>query len=103
MGFILVDILPLKDGRRYDEATAYFDKAAPIMARHGITRVDAPLQAVKAMRGTQAADMVNLFAADDPQTAMPALAGDPDYQALVPERDALFDLEKSSVILTRRG
>ncbi len=61
MAFLLVDILPLKPGRTVEEAIAYFESLKPAFERHGLTRHDAPLKIQKVMRGTVAADMVNLF------------------------------------------
>lgn len=102
MSFILVDILPIKSGASLDEAVAYFNGLVPVFDRHGLKRVDAPLQAVKAMRGTVPADLVNLFETENPEASLTGMRDDPDYQAQVAERDRIFDLEQASIILTKR-
>lgn len=102
MTHILVDILPLKEGKTVAEALAYFEKVKPAMERHGLTRVDDPLEAHRILRGNQAANLVNLFATDDPEASMKGMASDPEYQANVPLRDTIFDLENASIILTTR-
>lgn len=103
MTYILVDILPFKEGKTIDDALAYFEKVRPAMERHGLTRLDAPLEAHKALRGTQQANLVNLFETDDPETSMKGMAGDPEYQSHVPLRDSIFDIENASIILTSRN
>lgn len=102
MTFVLVDILPLKSGKSVDDAIAYFNDIRPVLERHGLVRIDAPLKALKTLRGAQTANLVNLFATENVETSMKGMQGDPEYQARIPVRDALFDLENSSVILTRR-
>lgn len=100
MTYILVDILPFKEGKTIDDALAYFDKVRPAMERNGLTRVDAPLEAHKALRGTQQANLVNLFATENPEASMKGMASDPEYQSNIPLRDSIFDLESASIILT---
>ncbi len=102
MSFILVDILPLKPGKTVADALAYFEKVRPAMERHGLTRIDQPLQAQKILRGTQAANLVNLFETKDPETSMKGVSTDPEYQKNIPLRDRTFDLENASIILTTR-
>ncbi|MFY0679546.1 MAG: hypothetical protein JXR13_03125 [Thalassovita sp.] len=100
MSYILVDILPFKDGKTMDDALAYFEKVRPAMERNGLRRVDAALEAHKILRGTQGANMVNLFATDDPETSMKGMASDEEYQSNIALRDSIFDLENASIILT---
>ena len=102
MSFLMIDILPLKPGKTIDEAIAYFEKLKPVLEKHGLRRLDQPLQAQKLLRGDLAVDMVNLFEIDDPENTMKGVGADPEYQANMPLRDSLFDLPKASVILTRR-
>ncbi len=102
MSFILVDILPLKPGHDLESAVAYFDDLKPVFERHGLRRLDRPLKASKILRGDVAADMVNLFETDDPEASLTGMREDPDYQAKTSLRDAIFDLERASIILTAR-
>lgn len=102
MSFILVDILPIKSGATVNEAVEYFDGLKPVFQRHGLTRIDAPLKAVKAMRGDVPADLVNLFETENPEASLMGMRDDPDYQAQATERDRIFDLERASILLTKR-
>ena len=102
MAFLLVDILPLKPGRTFEEAVAYFDGLQTVFKRHGMRRLDRPLKAMKTLRGSVTGDMVNLFEIDNPETSLAGMRDDPDYQAKVTQRDAIFDLEQASIVLTQR-
>jgi len=89
---LFVDVLTLKPQRTVGEAQAYFDKIAPIAARHGLHRVTA-IAIDRKMRGHEAVNphLVQLWRVDG-GTAFAELAGDPDYRSVIPERDALFDM-----------
>lgn len=100
---LLLDILKLKPGKTAEEATAYFDGLKAVFERVGLSREDVPLVALKTLRGNTQADVVNLWASDDAPTSMGAMAADEEYQANVPLRDQIFDLENSTVILTKRS
>lgn len=102
MTYILVDILPIKEGKTIDDALAYFETIRPAMERHGLKRLDAPLHAVNVMRGSQRADLINLVETEDPEASMQGISQDPEYQANTATRDAIFDLEDSSIIITTR-
>lgn len=100
--FMLFDLLKLRTGKSSEDAKAYFDGLTEIFERHGLSRSDEPMVAMKTLRGSAGADVINLWETDNPETSMQGMAGDPEYQAKVPERDAIFDLESSSVILAQR-
>ncbi len=102
MTYILVDILPIKTGKTVDDALAYFEKVRPAMERHGLKRIEQPLQAHKILRGNQSADLVNLFETQDPETSMKGMSSDPEYQANIALRDTIFDLDNASIVLTTR-
>lgn len=102
MAYILVDILPFKDGKTLDDALAYFEKVRPAMERNGLRRVDVPLQANKVARGAQRADLVNLFETDNPEVSMKGMSEDAEYQSHIPLRDAIFDLAQASIIVTTK-
>lgn len=103
MSHILIDILKLKNGRTVEEAIQYFSDLKPVFERHGITRLDQPLKVATIMRGDLSGELVNLFATDDPQTSMSGMTSDPDYQAKIPLRDEIFDLENSTIAMTVRS
>lgn len=102
MTYILVDILPIKAGKTLEDALAYFEKVRPAMERHGLKRIEQPLQAHKVLRGNQAADLVNLFETQDPDMSLKGMGSDPEYQANIALRDTIFDLENASIVLTMR-
>ncbi|KAJ55793.1 hypothetical protein ACMU_08430 [Actibacterium mucosum KCTC 23349] len=101
--FLILDILKLKPGKTPAEAVAYFDSVKPVFDRHGLVRSDVPLTAMKALRGTVEADVVNFWETENPEVSMKGMAGDPEYQAQVPVRDTIFDLDASTILLTKRG
>lgn len=100
MSFVLVDILPLKPGATVEEAVAYFDGLKPVFERHGLTRLDQPLRAEKALRGSVPANLVNLFQTANPEASLKGMSEDPEYQTQMARRDQLFDLEQATILLT---
>lgn len=100
--FLLLDLLKLRAGKSPAEATAYFDSIKGVFDRHGMARSDVPLTAVKTMRGSTEADVVNFWETNNPEASLKGMQGDAEYQAQVPVRDQIFDLEASTVILTQR-
>lgn len=89
---VFVDVLTLRPTRTVAEAIAYFGQVGPIAARHGLHIIKA-LEVDKKMRGHDAVNpnMVQLWRVER-ETAFAGLGGDPDYQAMIPARDALFDM-----------
>ena len=102
MSFLIIDILPFKPGRTIEEAVAYFDELKPVFEKHGFKRRDEPLAVAKLLRGETPADMVNLFETEDPEASLKGISGDPAYQAQISKRDQIFDLERASILLTKR-
>jgi hypothetical protein len=89
---MFVDVLTLRSGRNVAEAQAYFDRIGPIAARHGLHRVSA----IRVDRKTRGLDelspqIVQLWRVEG-DNAFTGLGGDPDYQAIIPARDELFDM-----------
>lgn len=103
MAFLLIDILPLKTGKTQQEGMDYFEGLRHVFERHGLRRQDKPLFAQKVLRGALVADLVNLFETENPEASMKGLSADAEYQAMIPTRDQLFDLERSNVVLTARA
>lgn len=103
MNQLLVDILPLKEGRTADEAVAHFEGLKDVFEKHGLKRSGRPLAALKTLRGKAKADVVNLWETNDAEASMKGMAADPDYQAHIAARDALFDLESATIILTQHA
>ena len=89
-----VDVLTLKKGRTLEEAEAYFQKAIPVIARHGLKRLEVIAVTTK-MRGHDEVnpDIVQIWEVEAENPFAP-LGQDPDYHALIPTRDALFDMPK---------
>ena len=102
MSHVLIDILKLKNGRTVDEAIEYFEGLKPVFEKHGLTRLDRPLRVGNIMRGDLSAELINLFVTHDPQTSLKGMSSDPAYQAMIPRRDEIFDLENSTIAMTTR-
>ena len=89
---IFVDVLTLKSGRKVAEAQDYFDRIGLIAARHGLHRVSA-IRVDKKMRGLDnlSPQIVQLWRVEG-DNPFAGLGNDPDYKAVIPERDELFDM-----------
>lgn len=100
--FLILDILPIQEGKTLDQAKAYFGDVEPIFARHGMTRSDAILPVVNIARGDIAATVVNLWQTDDPQAAFKGIFKDPDYLVFTDTRDSIFSMEHATIVVTQR-
>ena len=103
MAFTLVDILPLQSGKTMEDARAYFAKAGPLLQKHGITRVGSPYEVLQVMKGETNGNIVNIFEVDDPKSSMGALQEDPDYQTIIPLREAVFDFANATILMTKKA
>lgn len=101
MAFLIVDILPLNTGQSVDDAVAYFEGLKPVFERHGLTRVDRPLEVVKTLRGSASANLINLFQTEDAEASMKGMGADPEYQSHIALRDQIFDLENATIHLVQ--
>ena len=97
--FFLVDVLILKEGKTAEDAKAYFDKVAPIAAKHGLVQLH-PLKVAQKLRGDLDAKVVNIWSVSEPKKTLPNVLSDPEYQKNVPIRDSVFDLPNSSIFMT---
>ena len=101
--FLVVDILPLKSGKTVADAQAYFDGVESILARYGMTRVDQELRVTRVARGSLRANVINLWESNDPDAAFKGVFSDREYkEEYVPQRDAIFDMSKATVVVTQR-
>ncbi|WP_152544541.1 hypothetical protein [Actibacterium mucosum] len=102
--FMVLDILPLKEGATLEQAYAYFKGVEPIFAKYDFQRSDSALEVGAVVRGDVTANVVNLWVTDNPDAAFKGIFSDETYLAeWVPDRDAIFDLEKATIIVTQRG
>ncbi|CUI99736.1 hypothetical protein [Cognatishimia activa] len=102
--FVVLDILPLKDGATLEQAYDYFKGVEPIFAKYDFHRSDAALEVLSIPRGPVTTDVVNLWATDNPQAAFDGIFADKDYlENHVPLRDSIFDLQAATIIVTKRG
>ncbi len=89
---VFLDVLTLKEGKTFEEAQAYFDKAIPLIERHGLKRVNVYRVSDK-MRGHDDVNpsivQVWRVEADNPFAGIMA---DDDYKQIVPLRDSIFDM-----------
>jgi len=88
-----VDVLTLRDGKTVEDARAYFDRACPVIEKHGVKRINFIAIDGK-LRGHEEVNPSIVqtweFPEDNP---FPAIQADPDYQQLIPLRDSVFDME----------
>lgn len=102
-GFLILDILPLKEGATLEQAYAYFEDVEPIFERYDFVRSDTPLETLDVLRGGVQTDVVNLWETSDPQAAFDGIFSDEEYLHLhVPTRDAIFDLKDATIVVTKR-
>ena len=101
--FVIVDILPIHDGKTVADAEAYFDAVEPILAKHGMTRSDEVLKVTKMVRGTVPAQVINLWESDNPDASFKAIFSDKEYLAHTHIRDSVFDLKAATIIITERN
>ena len=100
--FLILDILPLKQGRSVEEAKVYFEAVEPIFARHGMVRSDKALTIVSVLRGNLDAEVVNLWQTGDPDASIKGIFSDKDYLGHSALRDSIFDLEAATIVVTER-
>ncbi len=94
-----IDILHLREGKTLAHAKAYFDAIEPIVAKHGLKRVDPAFAIAKVMRGDEGADIVNVWTVSSPEQTFDKVFSDPDYVANIPVRSATFDMSRAQMIL----
>lgn len=99
---LVLDILPLKEGKTLADAEDYFDKVEPIFARYGMTRTDAVLDVQAILRGPAKADVVNLWQTPNAQASFDGIFSDEDYAQFTALRDSIFDLQAATIIVTLR-
>lgn len=100
--FLVVDILPLREGKTLADAQDYFDKVEPIFRRYDFKRADKPLKVATIARGNIEADVINLWKTSDPNKAFKGIFSDADYLLYVKDRDAIFNLAEATVLVTER-
>ena len=100
--FIILDILPIHEGKTLDDARAYFDAVEPIFAEHGMVRSDAVLEVTGILRGPVEAEVVNLWETDNPQASFDGIFADARYLEHTANRDSIFRLRDATIIITRR-
>jgi hypothetical protein len=97
-GPVLFDVIYLQEGHEAQEAVDYFEKVSAISKRHGLVRLKT-YRIDKALKGVIAQPtLINLWRMDRPD-AMQKMGADPEYQRLVPTRDALFDMGRVSILM----
>lgn len=87
---VFVDVLTLRDGKTLAEAEAYFQRAIPIIERHGLRRVKV-IEVKNKMRGHDAVNpnIVQLWRVEA-ENPFASLGADPEYHAIMPLRDSIF-------------
>lgn len=102
--FMVLDMLPLKEGATLQQAQDYFKGVEPIFLKYDFRRSDKALEVANVARGKLDASVVNLWVTDDPQAAFQGIFSDETYlEKWVPARDRIFDLEKATIVVTKRS
>ena len=102
--FLVLDILPLKEGATLEQAYDYFKCVEPIFEKYDFSRSDAALEVIAIPRGPVEAEVVNLWATNNPQASFDGIFADADYlENHVPLRDKIFDLKEATIIITKRA
>ena len=102
--FVILDILPLQEGRTAEEAAAYMRDVEPIVAPHGLVRLDKMLTVVKPIRGKLTGQIVNFWVSKNPEATFKAIFSDPAYIDHFPtRRDKLFDMPNATIVVTKRN
>ena len=92
-----VDLLILQEGKTLVDAERYFNKVAPIAARHGLVRIhDFSVSAV--FSGDAKPDLANLWTMAH-ANVFKDINADPEYKEMIPIRNRLFDMKKSAMYL----
>jgi len=92
-----VDLLVLKHGKTLEDAEQYFEKVVPIAARHGLVRIhDFSVSSV--FSGDAKPDLANLWTMAHADV-FKDINADPEYKQMIPIRNRLFDMKKSSMYL----
>ena len=100
--FLILDILPLYDGKTIEDANGYFADIEPILAKHGMVRSDHVLEVVSILRGPVSGQVVNLWESENPQASFDGIFADDAYLAHTENRDSIFDLKNATIIITQR-
>ena len=89
-----VDVLTLRHGKTGSDAMAYFEKALPVLERHGFRRL-AAYGVDRKMRGHDDVNpsIVQIWDTLGPQ-GFESLMQDEEYRKLIPLRDNVFDMAK---------
>ncbi len=94
---MFVDLLFLQPGVEDTQVEEYFSRIAPVVARHGLTRVGS-FKVTQKMRGSIEPDFLNLWVVAGPQT-FEGIFSDEDYKKHVPFRNSTFDMERANMFM----
>ncbi len=92
-----VDLLILQDGKSIQDAEGYFDKVAPIAARHGLVRIHG-FNVAAVYSGDSKPDLANLWTMAHDKV-FKDINNDPEYKKMIPTRNSIFDMKHSHMFL----
>ncbi|MEH6347297.1 MAG: hypothetical protein V7785_19535 [Bermanella sp.] len=92
-----VDLLILQDGKSIQDAESYFDKVAPIAARHGLVRIHG-FNVAAVYSGDSKPDLANLWTMAHDKV-FKDINNDPEYKKMIPTRNSIFDMKHSHMFL----
>lgn len=92
-----IDVLYLQDGKTIEDAKAYFDLVEPIVAKHGLVRIQPGLAVSGVMAGDADIDLINIWTITDFAETFPAIASDPAYREHIERRNSTFDMSRTQM------
>ncbi len=92
-----VDLLILQNGKSIQDAEQYFDKVAPIAARHGLVRIHG-FNVAAVYSGDSKPDLANLWTMAHGKV-FEDINNDPEYKNMIPTRNKIFNMKASHMFL----
>lgn len=100
---ILVDLVVMRSGAGAEERDRYEERIAPIAARYGLRLFAAyPISQRMSGVGPEDALRLNFWSAPSP-AAMQQLGQDSDYQAIVPDRNRIHNMDEVTLFFAEKA
>jgi len=94
----MVDVLHLQQGVKMSRARTYFSRVMPIVAKHGLKRVQSFTVMNEMGNPKSTVSMINIWTMAGKST-MPGIMKDPDYLKNVKFRNSTFDMSKTKMFM----
>jgi len=94
----MVDVLHLQPGVKMSRAKIYFSRVMPIVAKHGLKRVQSFTVMNELGNPKSTVSMINIWTVAGKST-MPGIMNDPNYLKNVKFRNGTFDMSKTKMFM----